>query len=613
MPSKKPAIELFEGRNGGRQYGAVAPMRVALPAATTRIVAPATRVTTTIVPRVTAPTAPAPAPVPDVQIRVAPATPTVVVMPPVQPSEPARLLPTVVQRVIEDTTPAPATAAPAPTLVLQPATVTTPAKVVMTTATVEAALPPVERMIAATTPPVTIADRVIAATSPLPSVERVAPLPDVMAPYVVGHVETPAPTAEQAMQTLEPTGPAPALPPPAPEQTQLDITPVQTLLQSLPPTVTLPKRSAPDMVTQQRQRQRPEPKVDRTQLVRDLQTGQSRLSLPNVQEIQRPKPAPIVGVQSRGVAAKFARMTPHPWYSSARVFLTPGNGSDVDPQLLRCPEDGVAAYVEEIRWTTAVSPAAGATPIIAGFGGLIACTLVLVDSAGNEKLITGRSIPLGAFGNPMPFASIGAVGIEVWTDGVLDREEYVWRLPEALYIPVGSSLAMRLEHNGLLSYPVAVQASYSGVTAPGPKPKTSRVPYITAWIPNSLSVDGTERSVTSTPQDLYNPFSGVLHCERMSGRVYQQLPQVAAYQIIEFCGILEETFIQMSDSLGHQIVRDDAIFWEVFCREDRGWNLSHELPPGAYYTIQLKCGSVNQLGNVAYPVISLSGWREEAA
>lgn len=261
-------------------------------------------------------------------------------------------------------------------------------------------------------------------------------------------------------------------------------------------------------------------------------------------------------------------------------------------------------------------------------GALVGCRLDLGDFQ-----LTNGFVPLYAFGRAENLLA------EQTSDGASPPAacytEYICRLSRPIYVPLGAVVRPQLQHKGLTSATVDVHISMFGRMLPedAPLPDRLLLPYWAAYVSKTFQA-GTVDSDASTESDLANPFDVPLRMERFVGRIsmFSGAALTFAASMIElennpfgfssgsfptFGDIPTQISCSIIDSNGYPVVKRLTPFRLVFDAETRSWPVTHELPAGGYYLINMANAawiSGNPFTSAVFvqPCISMLGWREVA-
>ncbi len=221
--------------------------------------------------------------------------------------------------------------------------------------------------------------------------------------------------------------------------------------------------------------------------------------------------------------------------------------------------------------------------------------------------LTNGFVPAANFGPRQIVEASGATDTGIYTSQV------IWKLGRPLFIPPGGALVPTFEHRARGIISMDVRADYSGQKMPvGYKPKKVFLPYVSSYV--SSVFDASESgSDMSSETDILNPFNEPIFIERFVGRVsvFTNESQVDLDNLVLPIGSYT---IRMVDSRGHRIVRDPAVFGQVFWNPLRTWELGGkvQLDSGAHVIVELFKTSLGLTENTVFTqaAVSLVGWRE---
>jgi hypothetical protein len=237
-------------------------------------------------------------------------------------------------------------------------------------------------------------------------------------------------------------------------------------------------------------------------------------------------------------------------------------------------------------------------------GSGIACKLDL-----GQIPLTNGYVPIHCFGKRE------AGGEDFLTSSTTRAHQFVWNLSRPLFIPPGGVLTPSFEHRSQNTSNVPMRVSYAGnLCARGYKPKKLALPYVCAYtskVFSTLLIDTDSSSET----DLMNPFAETLKIERFAGHVNVWTPSSTSNSETGSAGFFasDDLTLRMTDSLGRRIVRDKAIFDQVFSAVTRSWETKDaELEGGVYVSVDLFKAAATAFVSALYmqAMVSLVGWRE---
>jgi len=226
--------------------------------------------------------------------------------------------------------------------------------------------------------------------------------------------------------------------------------------------------------------------------------------------------------------------------------------------------------------------------------------------------ITQDFVPIWLFGTHVQKLWIAGAGV-IDAQHLYGYNEYRWKLPRPLFVPLGSAITVNLQATPFLTAAARVSVSFVARALPvGTKtPPKIDVPFVTAYIPD-LQTSTNERTAQSSEKDLVNPFLVPLHVQRFIGRQSYNggYPAGLVFEVgddgtIAFVG----TDIKLADSMGYNVTRDFTPFDSVFEPGRRAWTFLRQLNPKERYNAAFRItGTYRAKLN---PQVSLVGFREE--
>ena len=180
--------------------------------------------------------------------------------------------------------------------------------------------------------------------------------------------------------------------------------------------------------------------------------------------------------------------------------------------------------------------------------------------------------------------------------------EFIWHLRSPLYLTPADQLNISFQHYGQVATELNVRLSAVGRTCLGPKPKTRKLPYATAYQSKVfLTPLGAADSDTSTEMDLYNQTNEIVRLQRFTGRldIFNNAVPAHTETLADLSDAANAYFTpddlgcnlltcQLFTGHGSPIVPYPATFRSVFSGVTRSWEL-HDVPldPGDYFIANL--------------------------
>jgi len=201
-----------------------------------------------------------------------------------------------------------------------------------------------------------------------------------------------------------------------------------------------------------------------------------------------------------------------------------------------------------------------------------------------------------------------------WVAATTARAQYVWRLPEPLYIPKGAILRPVFQHAGFLAEDITIQVSYCGNVALGQPPRVMRIPWVSFWSGKGLTVSDSD---SNDPTQLANPFDTPLCVEAIHGRLVALYTATFGADALNLA--LESDAgahaaagltVELRDSAGRQFVPNATPFWQVFESSHRSLNVPFILAPREYLLAEIETDTSLSTGVRVIPQIALCGWVE---
>lgn len=268
---------------------------------------------------------------------------------------------------------------------------------------------------------------------------------------------------------------------------------------------------------------------------------------------------------------------PAPGTGSEPVLLTASgviqssSGATLNTQALTNPLK-VPIEIQEIRWQVS-DPSEDNT--VNGLS--VACQLTYGPLA-----LTNGYIPVWNFGR-----------MYNQYEDFADYHEYRWRLQSPLFVAPGGLVEPKFQHLGLVKEALNVRISYLGRTVPKHRPKSIQVPYVAAYLSDSINVRAADATTESKETDLQNALDATIQVDRYVGRLN-------LYSLDEEEGTVTNTdhsalvfdvaqflTLEMSDSDGYKNIMPDTLFWEAFNPQFRCWDVQHSLQAGGFYLVKL--------------------------
>ncbi len=325
-----------------------------------------------------------------------------------------------------------------------------------------------------------------------------------------------------------------------------------------------------------------------------------------------------------------------PIHLSGSVLVISGSQSVVNPDALRNTLN-VPIEVHEIKIT------AVAASQLVFCEAIIALRLSLKTSKNDEGIFLSQTtIPIGLLSGAThaenPLASELGFNGQTVNFASNSYTNITVRLPRPIILPPGAYIEPVVQHLGQVSSSVTVRVSLSGrtmgkgVRREGPL----TVPYFTFF--STTPQLGVASTALSTEKDLVNPFSDILHVERLVGRIsiftsaFGGITTQTASENVEVFGfdgnsVTSLTLNQNSTDLiqvsmwssdGYPVIAPSTPFRLAFDYFTREWAVDFDLDPGGYLITQIDSLAPSaQYGAPAdnKPIsvgIGLVGWREIA-
>lgn len=324
------------------------------------------------------------------------------------------------------------------------------------------------------------------------------------------------------------------------------------------------------------------------------------------------------------------RVEEWPVHLTAQVLLQPGKNGSPNIQSLRAPANAWMR-VDEIKFEVVVMPSDNPditlqTYVAEGFGAVVGVGLSLKGRA-----LTSGFVPMALFGPSRKlvherqiFTNPGNTQARI--------EQYSWPLAVPVYVPPGAILEPVFEHKGYVNYNVRARISYAGALmrqAPNPV-DIAKLPFASAWVGSSMTLDGSNPEVTSDENSLVGPKGAEFNIEYMIGRLYMRLQTADYFALVEsdfdtagpfpggqFCAysrVTNQIQARVVSSWGDLLTLDYLCWWSVFDRVNRQLEAAHKMPTDGFYTVEVRDVSGAAMINTALlPLVSLVGWQEVAS
>lgn len=287
---------------------------------------------------------------------------------------------------------------------------------------------------------------------------------------------------------------------------------------------------------------------------------------------------------------------------------------------------GLPMEIHEIKWMLSAP-----TNVVIGAG--MGCNLELGDFK-----ITNGYVPINAFcrsilvtpfgGDFVDFSMSTFNGEEIPT--VPSFASFVWRLQRPIFVPAGSVLLPKFQHQNLIPDDISIQITYSGVTLPATyRPKKLVLPWVAYWTADGVVYNAASVQL-SLENDLVNPWDEPLHVQRFVGRInysgnISSVPPSERFTmglnatgngLAEMIG--KYFTLQMTHSSGANIIQSPTKFESVFYSSRRAWDINVTIPPKSYFIVQMsKIADAIASGSTAalrfQPIIGMVGFREIGA
>lgn len=248
--------------------------------------------------------------------------------------------------------------------------------------------------------------------------------------------------------------------------------------------------------------------------------------------------------------------------------------------------------------------------------------------------LTNGFVPAWLFGPPIQRIAEVVQGKVSQPGNASTWSYYRWKLPVPLIVPHGSTLLPTFQYlspvspaglQGSLPNAIECHIAMVGRSLKDNLPRTLRVPYVTAWIPDV-------GSLVSNDRHLVNPFTVPMRVQRFLGRIAaptafppfgytDSLGYLSYRSATPFypagtpplaAGVARhvEERLRLYDHVGYQIVPGMVPWNQVFSLPRAELPVGRMLEARGWYTAVLENGVLN-IPDTDVPMISMVGWREE--
>ena len=266
-----------------------------------------------------------------------------------------------------------------------------------------------------------------------------------------------------------------------------------------------------------------------------------------------------------------------PFFLTASATLQASAEGAGNVEALRNPYP-VPVEVVEIRWQLRNTTSVAATEVITGAA--VGCQLML-----GAHPLTQAFVPVNCFGPARNWASEPTSGTVSSVN--LNFLDFSFRPSTPILLPGKALLAPKFRHTGLRDTEIVVRISYVCRVAAKNRKKIV-LPYVAAFTSKAFSLFSTSAdSDQSTEADLVNALDVPIDVERFCGRLTHYETGFASLQYRERApdAALRLLRVRMESSMGETPIRDFATFGQVFYYHTKTWEVRHQLPPKAFYSV----------------------------